>query len=615
MSTTTPQKYRNSYYGIDIYSYNPFTDKLPSTTTGDHWKYIKYNPNNDDLQGKINFPAPTDVVGKQIWVLYAGSGGYGGFSQKKAGGGGGGGTGELKMSLLNTDNFTSIDCTIGKLNTQYSIDYDNTYANGQKTVPNGTSRNFNYNTTSATTLAIKKNNVITNTLIAQGGFAGNFKVSDNNGAEGGYGGNCMRYNGTNLVINRTTEIYDTTTITTIPFGSMGGGTGYGNGGNRSRMGDRYELFPQTGSTTIFEYRYVDETRDSLYADGNNSGTEVNFNITLSSVECDRTGTKRILTPGNGGRAADYGANSEVGFIMFFYKTNNPLTTNITSTITKSQIGNMYNYNPYTNKIPDFTGLHYKWVYYLMSGEGAFNHTLTNVYGNDVWILAGGPGGKGGAAAGNYADGCGGGGGPGEVVLAKISKNNTILKCDIGPLSYDRNNNESSGSVQYTTITNQYNNVLVKAYGGFQGHIIIPKYDGGGYGGGGGHGGGVYGSTTQNKFNTSGSISIYRFGSGYGGGGEGNGKNTKEGYGGNYVTASFKSGTEYDYKVNGNERLKTGHGVTVDFGKTLGGVLCDDTGTVGEILRGGNGGKTNKGKSTAGDNGAPGFVMIFHKTPV
>ena len=63
----------------------------------------------------------------------------------------------------------------------------------------------------------------------------------------------LSYIYSNVKLNNTTETYDTANITTIPFGSMGGGGGYGNGDRNAEMGDRYELFLKSDSTTIYEF--------------------------------------------------------------------------------------------------------------------------------------------------------------------------------------------------------------------------------------------------------------------------------------------------------------------------------------------------------------------------
>ena len=597
-TTSTTQKnrkvdYSNDNYYIDIYSYNPFTDILPSTT--EHWKYIKYKPKNNGIQTSFDFPTPTDAVDDNIWVLYGGSGGCGGSSKTSAGGGGGGGSGELKLSLLNKTTFTNIGCTIGKLNTQYSIDY----GSGP---PNGTSRNYNYNTTSATTLAIKKYTVTNETLTATGGFCGDYMNTGKSGGVGGHGANVVTFNGSNLVLNTRTITYDTTTITTIPFGSMGGGGGYGNGGSNAEMGDRYELFAQPNSTTKFDYKYVADTTVRKYTDGVHSGVNTNFNISLSGVQCDGTGTARILKPGDGGSAAAYGSNSEGGFIMFFYKTT------INTFEQYSQLFppfmNIYNYNPFTNLAP----YRDNWIYYKYNSNDnttpfKFKHTVKNIpQGENVWVLYAGAGGNNGG----YRVGCGGGGGSGETVLSVIENvnPNLVLNCKIGSINY---NSEASSENSKTTIT--YGSTTLTANEGFCGDTTSNNT-----GANGGTGGGMARDTKTTQDTST--DTTFRFGSGFSGGGGGvYGANNGE-YG-NQTICSLQPGstTKYDYfyQVN-NGRGRGGYGCVLDFSKTLKGYLCDGTGQVSNFLPGGNGGTSpGNNQSVNGNDGPPGFIMIFHKT--
>ena len=709
MSTTVPQKYRQCKqngslnYTTETYSYNPFTGNLPSTTA--HWKYIKYKPKNDSIQSSFEFVKPTDAVDDNIWVLYGGSGGYGGsITGSDQGGAGGGGTGELKMSLLDKTKFTNINCTIGKLNNQYSLDYDS-----NANAPNGTSRNYNYNTTSATTLAIKNTTTTTDTLIdtlkATGGFCGQW-VNSRVAGEGGHGANVVVYNGSNLVTNPTNQTYNissnnylnftttttitkvntgglvipgttttttsttttattsttttttifrlyaytTTTITTditvltaiplttptIPFGSLGGGSGIANmsnagaNGGSKTMGDRYELIPQTNSTTVFNYRYVDYTVNyrtpAQYPMF--SGVSARFDISLSGVPCDGTGTATILRPGDGGNAKASGNSAEGGFIMFFYKTTNPLTRNNNTIIKKSvPISSgvtQYNYNPLTGKIPgqiddDDDNPGKNWIYYkyekyaleLLTSQympSSFYVESKYIVGDYCWALVGGQGGAGGNPDDN-SDGSGGGGGGGEVVLAKINKY---------AMSYVFRGNDATTELWYGNSSTR----LVTAYGGDDGRRSSNKNGGGGGNGGGYQNGATFDISEDHSDDYSYRYAYtYRFGSGKGGAGEANGAGKTTGICGKYMTPSLKSGStkEYDYKLLGadNDRTKTGSGVTVDFGISLGSTTnltqCDNTGLAYNISRGGNGGKTDNGNSRSGDDGAPKFVMFFYET--
>ena len=708
MSTTAPQKYwqRNtsgySDYTIDTYSYNPFTGNLPSTT--EHWKYIKYKPKNDGIQTTFDFVKPTDAVDDNIWVLYGGSGGIGGpLKFANLAGSGGGGTGELKMSLLNKTTFTSIGCTIGKLNEIPTVVY-----------------NYNYNTTSATTLAIKNNTDTIDTLMATGGFWG-YIASTKTGAPGGAGANCNKYNGTDrMFINNAIQKYDTvnnnysavttlttqnssrtyppapppptttatativTTITditgnsifgyryntntvttdlyatslitpTIPFGSIGGGGGWKlDNGSDAQMGDRYELTPQTNSTTIFDYKYIDETSVKRVCDGSYSGVLARFDISLSGITCDNTGTARILKPGDGGRHGNAGYNAEGGFIMFFYKTNVPLTVNKPRIkFQDSSIANgiKYNYNPYTDKIPgqidnDLNNpgedwLYYKYEYiYTDDTYMNFDHKIENLEGSNVWFLVGGPGGAGGPL---HAEACGsgGGGGPGELVLSVWTKpttknaNTDTFKIQIDPNNYNRASNfYSYNRVLYKTkLSDDTSSDVAFAVHGLNGegsyYYNDDNYSVNNRGYNGGQGGyntdanelatKTFTFTKSDLKNLSGitetnaKITTYRFGSGCGGGGDGNYGKDKGEVGNNAVV----SGNKYSLVTN-NALERTGRGCNVDFGKTLDGIQCDNTGIV-ELLIGGSGGKTTNVPNNASDKGSvgchgpPGFIMIFYKT--
>jgi hypothetical protein len=623
---TTPQytkvDYSNPDYYIDIFNYNPFNKTTP--TTG-NWKYIKYKPKDDEKQTSFVFPKPTDAGDNNIWVLYGGSGGYGGSSKKGAGGGGGGGSGELKLSLVKKDQFTNIACTIGKLNTQYSIDYAD-------------SRNYNYNTTSATTLETKNNTGTTIvTLKATGGFRGDYMNTGNDGGEGGHGANVMIFNGSNLVLNDSTITYNTSNITTISFGSMGGGGGFGNGGSNSRMGDRYRLNLDVSPA---QYEYKDETTVQRALDGDFIGARAVFDISLSGVACDGTPNVRILKPGDGGKAAASGSPSEGGFIMFFYKTTTSSfqkyseSQSITTYYINNYNYNVYNYNPFTNRV-SYNG---DWIYYKYEGSGTtmvnFEHTITNLEGNDVWVLAGGTGGKGGTV---YSSewGSGGGGGPGELVLSVWTKpttlgvNTTKLGITIQRINQDQKL-ETIVSYKAKSSDTDYSDVA-RAYGGrdgdglYESNNLVTGQATGYNGGQGGYNANAKNVVTESVnvtdtnqvqiTTTDTKITTYRFGSGYSGGGEGNrGKGNGE-----LGNQSVVSGTTYQLQVN-NATERTGRGCNVDFTKILDTKECDNTGIV-ELLPGGSGGNTtnvtnnNIDKGSAGYNGPPGFVMIFHKTTV
>lgn len=274
----------------------------------------------------------------------------------------------------------------------------------------------------------------------------------------------------------------------------------------------------------------------------------------------------------------------------------------------------YNYNPFTGNFPIGDWIYY--VYQLTANEQHnFVHQMTNVSGDDVWILAAGPGGEGGMASTEKgSSGGGGGGGPGEIVLKVISaKLYNGVSCTIGTLC---NSIDTLSENNFTTIKHTLESsdtLSIRACGGFKGNDASI-----GAGGRGGNGGGScvgVSNTEITTFNTSDKTpkkSQYRFGSGYGGGGCGEGL-AKNGFYGNQVTASWITGTTYDYKNIDNSdqsRKIYGEGCIVDFGKTLNKKQCDNTGTV-NMLSGGNGGKVK----SAGNNGPPGFIMIFHKTKV
>ena len=290
-------------------------------------------------------------------------------------------------------------------------------------------------------------------------------------------------------------------------------------------------------------------------------------------------------------------------------------------ITSQQIRlTKYNYNPFTYILPKEGD----WIYYLYQRiDNAnvlreFDHSFENVVDDEnVWILAAGPGGEGGMSE-DKAKGGGGGGGPGELVLKNISnKVYNGISCSIGCLC---NSIDTLSDNNFTIITNTLNpssKLEVTVYGGFKG-----KNTSSSSGGRGGNGGGLcVGKTDKITFNTVNKFTPknaeYRFGSGCGGGGQG-----RNGFGfyGNTVTALEIKDNTYSYKNMRNDdsreydsRGKDGKGCIVDFSKTLNQKQCDNTGTVRDFFRGGNGGGAGGDIASAGSNGPPGFIMIFHKT--
>ena len=286
-------------------------------------------------------------------------------------------------------------------------------------------------------------------------------------------------------------------------------------------------------------------------------------------------------------------------------------------ITNQQIRlTKYNYNPFTNNLPKEGD----WIYYLYQRTDnenvlrEFDHSFENVVDDEnVWFLAAGPGGEGGMSE-DKAKGGGGGGGPGELVLKNISnKVYNGISCSIGYLC---NSIHTLSDKNFTKITNTLNpssELEVTVYGGFKGKNTSKSS-----GGRGGNGGGLcVGKTDKITFNTvnknTPKNAEYRFGSGCGGGGT----NSSSGYGfyGNTVTTLEIKDNTYRYKNMANDdskeydsRGKDGKGCIVDFGKTLNQKQCDNTGTA-TILQGGAGGDI----ASAGSNGPPGFIMVFHKT--
>ena len=77
---------------------------------------------------------------------------------------------------------------------------------------------------------------------------------------------------------------------------------------------------------------------------------------------------------------------------------------------------------------------------------------------------------------------------------------------------------------------------------------------------------------------------------------------------NYTSKDRYKNIANDDSKEYDSRGKVGNGCNVDFGKTLNQKQCDNTGTA-ELLKGGAGGDI----VSAGSNGPPGFIMVFHKT--
>jgi hypothetical protein len=403
------------------------------------------------------------------------------------------------------------------------------------------------------------------------------------------------------------------------------------------MGDRYRLNLDVSPA---KYEYKDETTVQRALDGDFIGARAVFDISLSGVACDGTPNVRILKPGDGGKAAASGSPSEGGFIMFFYKTTTSSfqkyseSQSITTYYINNYNYNVYNYNPFTNRV-SYNG---DWIYYKYEGSGTtmvnFEHTITNLEGNDVWVLAGGTGGKGGTV---YSSewGSGGGGGPGELVLSVWTKpttlgvNTTKLGITIQRINQDQKL-ETIVSYKAKSSDTDYSDVA-RAYGGrdgdglYESNNLVTGQATGYNGGQGGYNANAKNVVTESVnvtdtnqvqiTTTDTKITTYRFGSGYSGGGEGNrGKGNGE-----LGNQSVVSGTTYQLQVN-NATERTGRGCNVDFTKILDTKKCDNTGIV-ELLPGGSGGNTtnvtnnNIDKGSAGYNGPPGFVMIFHKTTV
>ena len=300
----------------------------------------------------------------------------------------------------------------------------------------------------------------------------------------------------------------------------------------------------------------------------------------------------------------------------------------------------YNYNPYTGNLPSGN-----WIYYKYENDGtsmSFDHKITNLDGRDVWFLVGGPGGAGGRLH-TKAAGSGGGGGPGELVLSVWTKptttdaNTDTFKILIEPNNYDRNTNFyrfNRVSYKAESSDSSSSDVALAVYGlnGSGSYHYGPdnsSVNNTGYNGGqGGYNTDANSLATQTFTFTSSNlgawsgitptdtkITTYRFGSGYGGGGDGNQGKGK----GELGNQSVVSGTTYYLQVN-NARARTGGACNVDFGKTLDGKQCDNTGIVA-LLKGGDGGKTSNvknnktDKASVGYHGPIGFVMIFYKTTV
>lgn len=525
MTSSVPKKYwqhkpsDNVNYYTDVYSYNPFTDKLPSTTAGEHWKYIKYTLKNNDTKTTFSHTLnKNEIVDGKVWILCAGPGGKGGGNEDN-GGGGGGGTGEITMHVIDNPNLldNTLSCYMGSLNNKTRAEdtdqiykkasstavfynkillentvttgpsygtynmtaprpeaakgpviptevttsfigdpissinvtdsdpyFSNTTTNVITTTTNYSYKWFNsgsansngyyvYNTSTINTTSTYN---LSPTLVkATGGFKG-YKGSDNyTGAGGGSGGGYRTGSD-----NEIKEYFNTETSTTIKFGSAGGGGGGGYKGRDSGdLGNQTKLYKV--SSKSYEYKYLDRTKNMRWAEGVN----VDFNVSLSGNNCDSTGEVTVLDGGNGGAGKDNGNNGPGGFILFFYKTNDPINRNEPLQKYNQEFPpflNVYNYNPFTNKIPgqdlNNSTPGEDWVYYVYKTKNKdksilFDHTLTDVVGN-VWILCAGPGGEGG---GNEHNGGGGGGGSGEITLHVVDNTkvlNNKLNCYIGSLN-------------------------------------------------------------------------------------------------------------------------------------------------------------------------------------
>ncbi len=283
-------------------------------------------------------------------------------------------------------------------------------------------------------------------------------------------------------------------------------------------------------------------------------------------------------------------------------------------------GTLYNYNPFTNIMP----LNESWLYYKYTTTGVdlvhdlsldSDKILLDANGDaDIFILYAGGGSLGGPSGGYYTmsydrpNGCGGGGGTGEVNLTKINKNtiknnkinfnialnstlNTLLNfTDINNnlISYTANSNLNNGSAganantgigddSFTTIGGNGSNSAINTLDNRIGNLAY-----------------------QNK--------VLYFGSGGGFGGWGGTLFTQ-------IKALDGTGTTIS-----NNNLVNVSGLTyvnINFSSNL--LLSDNTSNTNSFS-GSLGGKPILRYNSrnayvdyiAGQNGPPGFVMIFYK---
>ncbi len=545
-----------------LYNYNPFTNIMPPNESWVYYKYTTTNVNlNHDISQELN-----SLENGDIFVLYAGSGGKGGYSVLQQtvwmASGGGGCTGEINLKKININDIQDKKINF-KINNYF-------YA--------GVTKKW-------TTISYMNNN-INNSFDAYG------SLNNSNNIDANYNDqNFILYSGSgenSCIYNLTDRPLDSIAYTnlTMYFGSAGGYAG--NVINNVYNFSLPITYGKNGISTL-----LDDNSNQLYNTTNINYVNVNFSNNL--LKSDNSGKAKVLEGGKSA-GANYNSTTNVysfdgppGFVMIFYKlkpnayTKTIINTNLTQTT----------YNPLNSFLPSFSK---KYTYYLYNNstinQTKFIHTVNNIAPNEtgnkiVNILFVGGGGIGGG--GGSGKGGGGGGGGGEVCLINVDYNR-LLNGQVVLTVGNAGQNSQISNIDNTTTSYIANAGKNGNDGTKNGTPTGPK------GNGGKGGDGLAIDASLNNTNSLGYCNVTYYGSGSGGGGGGYSSNSNS----NASPGTIQTGVNYGVD-GGSTSSKAPRYVTIND-------IGDLTGPV-NVSCGGWGGSGEK----SGSNGNKGFVLIYYLT--